>query len=101
MHLTFSVLIFKIYVVQFVTHFFSGYEGVIRLLIEKGFKQQIHTKNNLGQTPLNLAVRSNRENIVNLLIDNGAELNVQDPIGATVLHWAVLESDFQYIMKHV
>jgi len=46
-----------------------------------------------GQTPLHFAITRNRPDILNLLIDLGADLDAPDANGQTALEYALLRSD--------
>jgi hypothetical protein len=52
-------------------------------------KPDLAIKNDQGQSLLTLAVASSRERIVNLLLKAGAQLNVPDKHGKTVLDYAL------------
>lgn len=50
-----------------------------------------------NNTPLMCAAREGQKNIVKLLIDNGADPNIKDCIGATALHFALDSGDFAIV----
>ena len=68
--------------------------GVAALLLDNG--AEVKVKNKYGATPLHVAARYGREDVAELLIARGAEVNAQDwgirpsqPTGKTPLDWAV------------
>jgi Ankyrin repeats (3 copies)/Ankyrin repeat len=74
---------------------------IVQLLLLKGANPNIKNNNN-GNTPLYYAVEVNdhikdmspegiekRQKIVNLLLDNGADINIQNQYGETPLHRAI------------
>jgi len=52
--------------------------------------ENLEARNELGQTPLLVAARSGQLGAAALLVDNGANVNAQDPEGNTVLHLILL-----------
>jgi ankyrin repeat protein len=54
----------------------SGYEAVVKLLLNRGTKLEMKSSN--SQTPLLWAVPSGRNALVKLLLDRGAELETKD-----------------------
>lgn len=56
---------------------------VVALL--KDHPEQLETRNNLGRTPLQLAVIHNKPEIAELLLANGADVNARDPDQQTPL----------------
>jgi ankyrin repeat protein len=59
----------------------------IKQLIENG--ENIDAKNNDGRTPLLEAIRcGHNDDVVELLIDNEADVNIHDNFSETPLHWA-------------
>ncbi|XP_071444003.1 alpha-latrotoxin-Lg1a-like [Hetaerina americana] len=64
-------------------------QDVIKYLIEKkGANADVNAKDNDGHTPLYLAVKYGKLNIVKYLIENGANANVRDNYGDTLLNFA-------------
>ena len=73
----------------------AGYFGAtraVRALIAAG--EEVDTRKTLkGQTTLHLAVEQRKRSVVDLLLDAGADTNIQDNAGRTVLHLAVDQRD--------
>ena len=65
-----------------------GNEKITKYLIEKG--AELNTINKEGQSNLILAVGANRENIVRLLAENGADPDVKDMMGMSAYTYATL-----------
>ena len=65
-----------------------GNEKIAKYLIDKG--AELNTINKEGQTNLVLAVGANRENIVKLLAENGADPDVKDMMGMSAYNYATL-----------
>ena len=59
----------------------------------------INFKTIRGRTPLMIAIILKRINIVKMLLEAGANLNVQDNDGLTVLHYAVMNDDNLELIK--
>jgi hypothetical protein len=70
----------------------DGRKIVVRRQISELLKQNIHSRNTQGQTPLHLAVTVGDEEAVNLLLP-GSRLDVQDHDGRTALHTAVMNGN--------
>ncbi|MBR1638785.1 MAG: ankyrin repeat domain-containing protein [Treponema sp.] len=65
-----------------------GNEKITKFLIDKG--AELNTINKEGQSNLILAVGANRENIVKLLAENGADPDVKDMMGMSAYTYATL-----------
>jgi ankyrin repeat protein len=55
----------------------------------KDHPEQLESKNDLGRTPLHLAVIHNELEIADLLLANGADVNARDPDQHTPLIWTL------------
>ncbi|KAI1410487.1 hypothetical protein F5Y13DRAFT_202282 [Hypoxylon sp. FL1857] len=71
-------------------HVADQYE-IVKLLLEKGRpRPNLDCKTSFrGATPLHMAASQGSLQIVNLLLDNGANVNLTTWNGETVLHWAL------------
>lgn len=65
-----------------------GNEKITKFLISKG--ADLNTINKEGQNNLILAVGANRESLVRLLAENGADPDVKDQMGMSAYNYAVL-----------
>lgn len=65
-------------------------ENIVKLLVEKGIELDTHDYDN-ELTPLIYAVTLNNVNISKFLLKSGANPNLQDFTGNTVLHYTILE----------
>ncbi|MDD5930677.1 MAG: ankyrin repeat domain-containing protein [Spirochaetales bacterium] len=65
-----------------------GNEKITKFLISKG--AQLNTINKEGQCNLILAVGANRENLVRILAENGADPDVKDMMGMSAYNYATL-----------
>jgi ankyrin repeat protein len=61
----------------------GGHAATIMVLLEKG--ADINSKNQDGETPLHMAVKSWCHGVVRLLVEKGADLNVKRTYGGTAL----------------
>ena len=61
-------------------------KDIARLLLRKG--SEIDAQNNYGETALMKAASNDCENIVKLLLQNGANVNIIDAEGNNALMWA-------------
>ncbi len=66
----------------------DGYALRVRFLIRNGALVNIPSKT-FGEIPLHLAARSGREDIAQILLDEGSEINYRTLLGFTPLHCAV------------
>ena len=66
--------------------FYAATVRLARILLDK--EADINITNNVGITPLIVAVKSNRKAIVQLLLKNGAIISAVDNCGRTALKWA-------------
>ena len=62
----------------------------------------VDEKSSFGWTPLHLAIFKGYEKIVELLLKNGADINIQSDDGRSAMHWAVKPKYYnEKIMKMV
>jgi ankyrin repeat protein len=77
----------------------SGFVGCVRLLVERGAK--VNSQDNLlGWTPLMRACAHNDAESAELLIKNGADINVRDREGRTILGYLVAHPGGPYDDPH-
>lgn len=62
--------------------------AAFKLIIENKFINVIEFKNSEGQTPLIFSAKQGREDFVELLVNNSANLNKYDDLGKTALDYA-------------
>ena len=83
----------------------SGNFELVRILIEYG-PACVHARNELGSTPLHWASNSinfNDGSVIRLLLENGADINVQNTDGWTPLHRASsdgLQEAVRLLLEH-
>lgn len=65
----------------------TGYEGIAQILLENGAKVD-ERMNKTGWTPLHITSHTGHDKIVNLLIKNGANVNLLTPEGLTAMDLA-------------
>lgn len=58
----------------------------------------INIRNNRNQTPLQLAVTQGHTELVQLLVDEGADVNMEDEDGDTAMHVALLRPQLANVM---
>ncbi|MCX8065158.1 MAG: ankyrin repeat domain-containing protein [Candidatus Hydrogenedentes bacterium] len=79
----------------------KGKLELVKFVFEKsGGKIDINNVNRKKETPLHIAVRNNREDIVKYFVDNGADINAKDSSGASPLSIA-LEVDNLALAKYI
>lgn len=71
---------------------FSGQLKVIKLLIEKDQKDQINAVDKWGDTSLHEAASRGWADAMELLLQNGGEIDKKNIYGKTSLHWAAEKS---------
>ncbi|KAF2901038.1 hypothetical protein ILUMI_05150 [Ignelater luminosus] len=59
--------------------------------------QNINTTNKFGLTPLHIAVKTRKKEMVEMLIHNDANINARDSSGKTPLHWSVIEGSLDIL----
>lgn len=55
----------------------------------------VNQRNGQGQTPLHLAVKKGKKDIVDVLLQKGADVNAADTEGKTPLHYAVFYGHYE------
>ena len=73
---------------------------IMEYLIEQGIKINIIDTSNEGKTPLHHAVQYGFLNIIKLLLDNGAEINLKDYYGNTAFDLAKNIEIKEYIQNY-
>ena len=66
---------------------------VVERLLSLDILADINTQNDLGQTPLIIAVNNNYRKLVEILIMHGALVNLRDKRGLTPLMYAALNNN--------
>ena len=72
-----------------------GKPELVAVLLERG--SNINIKNNMGSTPLLIAIRNKNYNIVKLLIDQGCDIYAMDKERNTVFHFAAFLGCFEIV----
>lgn len=72
---------------------FFRHENCVKLLIEKGSDLSAHSQNHMSVAPLNSAAASGQREIVELLLDHGAEIDACQSGGFAPLHSAAHNGD--------
>lgn len=72
----------------------SGYYDIVQLFLDYGISPNFNIED---RSVLHLASDNHHPDIVNLLIDRGADVNVQDNYGKTPLYSAVANRDYNMI----
>lgn len=67
----------------------SGFEKVVQLLLERGDRNQLHIKDNRGDTALHKAAWQGNEKVVELLLNNGADIHSTNNKGQQPLDIAI------------
>ena len=82
-----------------------GLERLKQLIAQAKQQQQLkpflNSQNQLGNTALILAARLGASEVVQLLIENGADPSIQGDEERTALHWAAFENDSRSIFSLV
>ena len=74
---------------------------IVRLLLDTKSKNQfINKKNNLGETALFLAAKNKQQDVVSILIQNGADVTISNITGDTPVHRAAFNGHTE-ILKNV
>jgi ankyrin repeat protein len=71
----------------------AGDVSAVKMLLSSSTTDTICALDEFGQTPLVLAAEHGRAQVVELLLDNGADPNVPDSRGRSALHWAANQHD--------
>lgn len=76
---------------------FFGQVKIVELLLARGAKLDLKSKNDLNNTPLNAAVAANRLEIARLLLEKGADANAHQQGGITPLHEAAAAGNVEMV----
>ncbi|EDS31483.1 ankyrin repeat domain-containing protein 44 [Culex quinquefasciatus] len=74
-----------------------GCDKPMKILIDAGLN--VNCKDQLGQTPLHIAVRNDHPEVVKYLIDGGADVDCQDVNGRTPLHFCRQAEIFRQLIS--
>ena len=61
----------------------KGDINIVKILVEKGGNINIKHEKDNGDTPLHIASKTKRDNIILFLVENGADLTIQNDFGRT------------------
>ena len=64
-----------------------GHKDAVRELLKRGSEPDVQTESD-GSTPLHVAARRHFKDVVQILIDGGADPTMADWDGKTPLYWA-------------
>jgi ankyrin repeat protein len=80
-----------------------GHIGAAELLLQNGADVHVKSVNDMGNTPLHAAAanKKNRQDMLNLLLSNGALINEKQGGGWTVLHQAAHHNDPEMILFYL
>ncbi len=77
----------------------KGHTKIVEMILEEAhankgdkFKEYINAKDEIGATPLYLAVLNNNELVAKMLLANGVDTNIENENGDTPLHLAILKN---------
>lgn len=71
------------------TYTLLGFEKVVQLLLERGDPNQLHVKDNRGDTALHKAAWQGNGLVVDLLLNNGADIHSRNNKGQQPLDIAI------------
>lgn len=74
--------------------------NVIKKLDEKGQRNQINSPDKWGDTSLHEAASRGWADAMELLLQNGGEINKKNIYGKTPLIWAAEKGKFSYFFNH-
>ncbi|XP_048382772.1 nuclear factor NF-kappa-B p105 subunit-like isoform X1 [Stegostoma tigrinum] len=81
-----------------IIHFQSGVvQHLLQVIISLPGQDIINMRNDLYQTPLHLAVITRQAEVVELLLQAGADMNLLDCLGNSVLHLAAQQGDVKVL----
>lgn len=75
----------------------AGNQSMVRELLGTSTQEQLKASTNNGDTALHLAARRKDVDMVRILIDYGANVDVQNGEGQTALHISAAEGDDQMV----
>lgn len=70
-------------------HMAARYQDNPNSLKDLNFKNKINFQNNKGKAPLIVAIQSENLEMIQFMLDQGADINTQDKSGLTSLHYAI------------
>lgn len=76
---------------------YLGHKDIVEYLIEKGADINSASKNSMKVMPLHSAVATNKVDIVELLLKNGAKVNAKQDSGWTPLHEAAMNGQLEMV----
>lgn len=75
---------------------FHGHEGVIKLLVASS-ASVLNARDSSGSSPLHEAMKSGNLNAARCIVHLGADVNIIDNVGQTILHVAALTGNAQAV----
>ena len=75
----------------------QGNAELVKKLLAEGVNKNCRSKDNAGRTPLSLAILNGHRDVVNILLNAGADPNILFRDGLTILHCALLANTRGFI----
>jgi ankyrin repeat protein len=73
-------------------------DNKLNIIFNLDLKDYIHKKNIIGQTPLIFACEEGNSIVVQLLLDNDADINCVDKFGNTALYYAETRNHLDIVL---